>query len=165
MIAGEERLALLFRTPPGWPEPDIHWRESHQGWQPPFDWVPRAGVRPAPTGWNFWRVNTAVWKGLVARERRRPFVRLGVGVAASVLSIAAFVANYTVVAPEVEVADVVSLGLVGIAVFGFFEVLSAVSRLTDAPERVLRGVRADAPATKLVVDADLYARYLQGWRS
>lgn len=46
-----------FRTPPGWPTPTDHWIRANTFWQPPAEWTPLPGLKPAPKGWRFWTTN------------------------------------------------------------------------------------------------------------
>ena len=46
-----------FRTPPGWPTPTDGWIRANTFWQPPADWTPLPGLKPAPKNWRFWTTN------------------------------------------------------------------------------------------------------------
>jgi hypothetical protein len=46
-----------FRTPPGWPTPTDQWIRANAFWQPPTDWTPLPGLKPAPKNWRFWTTN------------------------------------------------------------------------------------------------------------
>ena len=159
MIEGEQDLPLAFVVPPGWPEPDIHWRAGHQGFDPDPAWVPRAGVPPRPAGWKLWRKNDAVWNELVARRRRVPLVWLWVG---SCLFVGGALACV------VQALLGVDLGLwpliwIGGMLVGFCVIVPSVSELTDAQSRVIRDIRATAPDTERAIAAELYVRYLNEW--
>ena len=46
-----------FLTPRGWPAPTDQWIRANTFWQPPADWTPLPGLKPAPKGWQFWTTN------------------------------------------------------------------------------------------------------------
>ena len=81
-----------FRVPPGWPTPTDRWVRENVFWDPPADWRPLAGLRPAPPGWLFWEPN-AMFMRLEA-EHFRPIAvwsRLSAGLL--VLWIVALIAD------------------------------------------------------------------------
>ena len=59
-----------FLVPRGWPTPTDHWIRVNTFWQPPRDWTPLPGLKPAPAGWQFW-VPNKTWD-LAAAKYYRP---------------------------------------------------------------------------------------------
>ncbi|NLP82808.1 hypothetical protein HF576_03015 [Microbacterium sp. CFH 90308] len=59
-------VAADFRVPPGWPAPTNAWIRANAFWNPPEGWVPLDHLRPAPTGWKYWRPNPT-WNRMSAR--------------------------------------------------------------------------------------------------
>ena len=157
MIEEEAELPLLFLVPPGWPEPDIHWRASHQGWIIPQGWVPRADVRPAPVGWKFWRKNLPVWNPMVALRRRGPLIRLWVGIGLVALGFSAF-------SIQVALGGHFEIVWIFAAIVGLGLVLEAISVISDGQSLVLHDIQESAVEAKRAIDLALYSEYLRTWR-
>jgi hypothetical protein len=91
-------------------------------------------------------------------------VRLAVGIAAFVSCITLMTLGFAVENVDAESAQTPLMIMMSIAIVGLYQILRGVSLLTDAPDGVLRDIRAAAPEAKRIVETELYASYLSGWR-
>jgi len=95
-----------FRVPRGWPVPTDRWIRTNAFWVPPEGWTPTPGLRPAPKGWGFWRVNS-LWLKTSGHLYKRARAWSSCSFAAVVIALAARVVS--------SLADLEVLAIVAIA--------------------------------------------------
>ncbi|BDV31254.1 hypothetical protein [Microbacterium terricola] len=101
-----------FRTPPGWPTPTDNWIRANTFWQPPAEWTPLPGLKPAPKGWQFWTTNRT-WDNAATKYYAplNGWMR--------VFNIAAFASTATFIAAFIAHIPVLGLAAMLLFVFAF----------------------------------------------
>lgn len=109
-----------FRTPPGWPTPTDHWIRANTFWQPPTDWTPLPGLKPAPEGWRFWTTNET-WEVAASKNYAPLHGWIRSFKIAAFASTATFIAAFVLQLPELRLAAML-IFVIAIACLVVFQV-------------------------------------------